>query len=68
VTVEVLAHFELKQGNEANEAFAAQFFSDGKALVDSQPTTTMWFAFRLGPNAYGAPSPPSRTRRTATRC
>jgi hypothetical protein len=50
-TVGVLAHFEFTPGNEA---FAAQFFNDGKALVDSQPNTTMWFAFRIGVNSYGA--------------
>jgi hypothetical protein len=51
VTVGVLAHFEFTPGNEE---FAAQFFNDGKLLVDSQPDTTVWFAFRLGPTTYGA--------------
>jgi hypothetical protein len=51
VTVGVLARFEFEPGNEE---FAAQFFAAGKLLVDSQPDTTMWFAYRLGPNEYGA--------------
>jgi hypothetical protein len=51
VAVGVLAHFEFTPGNEA---FAEQFFNDGKPLVDRQPATTMWFAFRLGPDSYGA--------------
>jgi hypothetical protein len=51
VTVGVLAHFEFTPGSEE---FAERFFDDGKLLVESQPATTMWFAFRLGPNSYGA--------------
>jgi hypothetical protein len=51
VTVGVLAHFEFMPGNEA---FAELFFADGKLLVEDQPATTVWFAFRLGPNEYGA--------------
>ena len=31
------------------------FFGDGRAVVDAtQPHTTVWFAYRLGPNTYGA--------------
>jgi hypothetical protein len=51
VPVGVLAHFEFEPGNEA---FAEQFFADGRLLVDHQPDTTMWFAYRIGPNSYGA--------------
>jgi hypothetical protein len=50
-TVGVLAQFEFKPGNEE---FAEQFFTDGKLLVEHQPATTMWFAFQLAPNEYGA--------------
>jgi hypothetical protein len=50
-TVGVLAQFEFEPGNEE---FAEHFFADGKLLVDHQPATTMWFAFRLAPNKYGA--------------
>jgi hypothetical protein len=49
--VGVVAHFEFEPGNEA---FAEQFFADGRLLVEAQPGTTMWFAFRIGPNSYGA--------------
>jgi hypothetical protein len=50
-TVGVLAHFEFEPGNEA---FAAQFFAAGRLVVEGQPATTMWFAYRLGPGEYGA--------------
>jgi hypothetical protein len=49
--VGVLAQFQFEPGDEE---FAERFFADGKLLVDHQPTTTMWFAFRLAPNEYGA--------------
>ncbi|MGI8677255.1 MAG: antibiotic biosynthesis monooxygenase [Jatrophihabitans sp.] len=50
-TVGVLAHFEFRAGNEAA---ARQFFENGKLTVEDQPTSTRWYAFRVGPNTYGA--------------
>jgi hypothetical protein len=46
VTVGVLAHFHFRQGNESA---AEQFFQDVIMVVEQQPATTVWFAFRLGP-------------------
>lgn len=51
VTVGVLAHFHFRQGNES---VAEQFFQNGRMVVEQQPATTVWFAFRLGPTTYGA--------------
>lgn len=51
VTVGVLAHFHFKPGSESA---AEQFFQNGRIVVDQQPVTTVWFAFRLGPTTYGA--------------
>ena len=51
VTVGVLAHFTFKAGSESA---AEQFFQNGRIVVDQQPATTVWFAFRLGPTTYGA--------------
>jgi hypothetical protein len=31
-----------------------RFFRAGLAIVETQPGGTMWFAFRIGPTAYGA--------------
>lgn len=32
-----------------------RFFAHGRDVVDAaQPSTTVWFAFRLGPTTYGA--------------
>ena len=51
VTVGVLARFEFKVDDESA---AEQFFRGGRAIVDRQPATTVWFAYRLGPGVYGA--------------
>ncbi|PZS15088.1 MAG: antibiotic biosynthesis monooxygenase [Pseudonocardiales bacterium] len=50
-TVAVLAHFEFKAGKVAA---AQQFFDNGKLTVEDQPTSTRWWAFRIGPNTFGA--------------
>lgn len=50
-SVGVLAHFEFTVGAEP---LAAEFFRAGKLIVDDQPVTTAWFAFRIGPRTYGA--------------
>jgi len=51
VTVGVLARFEIKPGREQD---AADFFKEGLPLVEAQPSTTVWFAFRLTETTYGA--------------
>ncbi len=51
VTVGVTARFEFVAGNEAA---IEQFFSNGRRVVDGQPETTQWFAYRVGPTTYGA--------------
>jgi hypothetical protein len=32
----------------------ASFFTEGLPLVEAQPPTTVWFAFRLSDTTYGA--------------
>jgi hypothetical protein len=51
ITVAVLARFEAKPGNEAH---IQRFFDSGLEIVQGQPPTTMWVAFRTGPTTYGA--------------
>jgi len=51
VTVGVVARFEAKPGTHAE---MERFFHSGLAIVEGQPSTTMWFAFRTGPTSYGA--------------
>jgi hypothetical protein len=51
ITVAVLARFEAKPGNDAS---IQRFFDSGLAIVEGQPSTTMWIAFRIGPTIYGA--------------
>ncbi len=51
VTVGVLARFEVKPGLEQD---VADFFKEGLPLVEAQPSTTLWFAFRLSETTYGA--------------
>ena len=41
----------IKPGNEAE---VESFFQHGKLVVEGQPATTLWFAFRLGLTTYGA--------------
>jgi hypothetical protein len=43
VTVGVVARFEAKPGTHAE---MERFFHNGLAIVEGQPSTTMWFAFR----------------------
>jgi hypothetical protein len=50
-TVGVLAKFEFKAGNEAA---VERFFRQGQLVVQGQPETTQWFAYRLGTTTYGA--------------
>lgn len=51
VTVGVLAKFEFKP---ENEAAVERFFRQGLLVVEGQPATTQWFAYRSGPTSYGA--------------
>ena len=51
VTVGVLAQFEVKPGSEEE---MADFFREGLPLVEAQPRTTVWFAFRRSDTTYGA--------------
>ncbi|WP_318219028.1 antibiotic biosynthesis monooxygenase [Streptomyces sp. SCL15-6] len=41
--------FEAREGKEDD---VAQFLVDAKALVDAEPGTLAWFAFRLGPASF----------------
>jgi quinol monooxygenase YgiN len=41
--------FEARQGKEDD---VARFLVDAKALVDAEPGTVAWFAFRLGPSSF----------------
>ena len=50
-TFGVLAHFDFGPGR-AEEA--QQFFAAGAMIVEQQPTTTRWYAYRSGENSYGA--------------
>src|SRR5271169_3914825 len=51
VTVGVIARFEAKPGTRAE---IERFFHNGLSIVEKQPFTTVWFAFRTGPTSYGA--------------
>lgn len=51
VTVGVLARFDAQPGLESE---VERFLKEGLAIVEQQPATTRWFAFRLGPTTYGA--------------
>jgi hypothetical protein len=49
--VGVVARFEFESGNEAA---VDDFFRSGREIVERQPASTVWFAYRLGPTSYGA--------------
>lgn len=50
-TVGVLARFEFKSGHDDE---VRRFFAEGRAIVESQPATTVWTAFRVDEGTYGA--------------
>jgi hypothetical protein len=50
-TKAVVARFEAKPGTEAD---FRKFFAAGLQIVEQQPVSTMWVAFRTGPTSYGA--------------
>jgi hypothetical protein len=50
-TVGVLARFTIQ---ESAEGEMAAFFAAGRAIVDDEPSTTTWVAFRVDEVTYGA--------------
>ncbi|THD45168.1 MAG: DHA2 family efflux MFS transporter permease subunit [Bradyrhizobium sp.] len=50
-TVAVVARFETEPGTDAE---IQDFFSRGYAIVEQQPASTMWIAYRTGPTSFGA--------------
>src|SRR5262249_27247914 len=51
VSVGVVARFDVKPG--LGEEMPA-FFAERLPIVETQPTTTVWFAFRVSDTTYGA--------------
>jgi hypothetical protein len=51
VGVGVLARFEVRPDSGAE---IGNFFKEGLPLVEAQPESTVWFAFRLNETTYGA--------------
>jgi hypothetical protein len=51
VTVGVLATFTVSPGSSER---VAAFFAEGRPLVQQQPMSTVWFAFRVSDTTYGA--------------
>lgn len=49
--VGVLATFDVKP---ENDAAVEEFFRLGQLVVEGQPETTQWFAYRLSATTYGA--------------
>ncbi|WP_328453170.1 putative quinol monooxygenase [Amycolatopsis sp. NBC_00438] len=49
-TVGLLVTMEAKPGREGD---VEKFLESGRALVDEEPATTAWFAFRLGDTTFG---------------
>lgn len=46
----LLARLEAKSGKEAE---VAAFLESGLALVNEEPATISWYAFRSGPSSFG---------------
>jgi quinol monooxygenase YgiN len=44
-----LVEFEARQGKEDD---VAKFLVDAQALVEAEPGTVTWFAFRVGPTSF----------------
>jgi hypothetical protein len=51
VKVGVLARFEFLPGYDDE---VVQFFATGRGIVEGQPRSTGWYAFRTGPHTYSA--------------
>ena len=49
--VGVLARFEFRPGFDDA---VARFFAEGRTIVEGQPETTCWYAFRISATTYGA--------------
>lgn len=49
-TLGLLVTMEAKPGREGD---VEKFLESGRALVDEEPATTAWFAFRLGDTTFG---------------
>ena len=47
----VVARFETQPGADVE---IQDFFSRGHAIVEQQPASTMWIAYRTGPTSFGA--------------
>jgi quinol monooxygenase YgiN len=50
VSVGLLVRIEAKPGKEAD---VERFLEQGRSLVDDEPATARWFAFRIGPTTFG---------------
>jgi quinol monooxygenase YgiN len=50
VKVGLFVRMEAKAGHEEE---VETFLREGLALVDAEPATIVWFAFRLGPSTFG---------------
>ena len=50
VTVGLLVRFDALPGKEAD---VEAFLQGGRELVEREPDTARWFAFRLGPSSFG---------------
>jgi hypothetical protein len=51
LVVGVLARFGVKAGLDTD---VKQFFENGRVIVEGQPPSTNWFAFRIDQTTYGA--------------
>ena len=51
-TVPVVVRFETQPGADVE---IQNFFSRGHAIVEQQPASTMWIAYRTGPTSFEAP-------------
>jgi quinol monooxygenase YgiN len=50
VKVGLFVRLEAKTGREEE---VESFLREGLALVDEEPATIVWFAFRIGPSTFG---------------
>lgn len=50
VTLGILALLEAKPGKEAE---LQAFLEGGRAIVEDEPGTITWYAFRTGPSSFG---------------
>ncbi|MBA2409213.1 MAG: antibiotic biosynthesis monooxygenase [Gammaproteobacteria bacterium] len=50
VKIAIVVRLEAKSGKEAE---LEQFLHSGLDLVNKEPQTTSWYAYRIGPSVYG---------------